>query len=76
MATLGGTLDCNTGQFTGQLSGGMYSLLGLFTGPFNGPLTSEYNGTAFSFVNGVWSLSVPGEGYCPGSWTASFAGDQ
>ena len=74
MATLSGTLDCGTGLFTGALSGGMYSLLGLFTGPFAGPLTSDYNGAGASFVDGSWSLTVPGEGYCPGQWTADFTG--
>ncbi len=80
-AQLSGSLDCNSGNFTGALSGGMYSLLGIFTGPFEGPLTSQYSGTSFSFVDGVWSLSVPGYGYCPGTWTANYdgpgdAGDQ
>lgn len=73
-ASLSGTLDCNTGNFTGALSGGMYSLLGLFTGPFEGPLTSQYSGASFSFVDGTWSLTVPGEGYCPGTWTAAYEG--
>ena len=48
MATLSGTLECGTGTFSGALSGGMYSLLGIFTGPFEGPLTSQYSGTSFS----------------------------
>ncbi len=73
MATLGGTLDCSTGVFTGALSNGTYNVFfGLFTGSFDGPLTSEYNGTTFSFVNGIWSLTVPGEGYCQGQWNADF----
>lgn len=77
MATLGGTLDCSTGAFTGALSDGTYNVFfGLFTGSFDGPLTSEYNGTTFSFVNGTWSLTVPGEGYCQGQWNADFDGDQ
>ena len=75
MATLGGTLDCGTGTFSGALTGGTYSVFfGLLTGTFNGPLTSDYNGTTFSFVNGVWSLTVPGEGYCQGEWSADYSG--
>jgi len=74
-ATLGGTLDCASGSFTGALSGGRYSVFfGLITGTFDGPLTSDYNGKTFSFVNGGWSLTVPGEGYCQGQWSASYAG--
>jgi hypothetical protein len=77
MATLGGTLDCATGAFTGALSNGTYNVFfGIFTGSFDGPLTSEYNGTTFSFVNGTWSLTVPGEGYCQGQWNADFTGEQ
>jgi hypothetical protein len=76
-ATLSGTLECASGQFTGSLSNGTYSVFfGLFMGAFNGPLTSEYNGTSFSFVNGTWALSIPGEGYCPGTWTANYVGEQ
>jgi hypothetical protein len=73
-ASLSGTLDCSSGSFTGALTGGMYSLLGLFTGPFEGPLTSQYSGASFSFVDGTWSLTVPGQGYCPGTWTAAYEG--
>jgi hypothetical protein len=75
MATLGGTLDCSSGIFTGSLTGGTYSVFfGLFMGTFNGPLMSDYNGTSFSFVDGTWSLTIPGEGYCQGQWNASYAG--
>jgi hypothetical protein len=75
MATLGGTLDCSTGSFTGALTGGTYNVFfGILTGTFNGPLTSEYNGKTSSFVNGGWSLTVPGEGYCQGAWNADYAG--
>jgi hypothetical protein len=75
MATLGGTLDCSTGSFTGSLTGGTYSVFfGLFTGTFNGPLSSDYNGKTASFVNGGWSLTIPGEGYCQGAWNADYAG--
>jgi hypothetical protein len=73
MATLSGTLDCATGKFTGSLTNGTYSVFfSLFTGSFEGPLTSDYNGKTFSFVNGSWSLTIPGEGYCPGSWSANY----
>lgn len=75
MATLGGTLDCSSGLFTGSLTGGTYSVFfGLFSGTFNGPLMSDYNGTSFSFVDGTWSLTIPGEGYCQGQWNASYSG--
>jgi hypothetical protein len=74
-AMLGGTLDCSTGTFSGGLTGGMYSVFfGLLTGTFDGPLMAEYNGTTFSFVNGVWSLTIPGEGYCQGQWSATYSG--
>jgi hypothetical protein len=76
MATLGGTLDCSTGVFTGALTGGTYNAFLIFTGTFDGPLTSEYNGQTFSFVNGGWSLTIPGEGYCQGQWSADYTGDQ
>jgi hypothetical protein len=75
-ATLGGTLECGSGQFTGALTAGTYSLLGIFTGGFAGPLTSDYNGTSFSFVNGTWELVIAGEGTCPGTWTANYVGEQ
>jgi hypothetical protein len=73
-AQLNGTLDCGSGTFNGALSGGMYNLFNIFTGPFEGPLTSQYSGASFSFVDGTWSLTIPGEGYCPGTWTASYDG--
>jgi len=77
MATLGGTLDCSTGTFTGGLTGGTYSVFfGIISGTFNGPLNSDYNGNTSSFVNGTWSLTVPGEGYCQGQWNADYSGDQ
>ena len=75
-ATLGGTLECACGQFTGALTAGTYSLLGIFTGGFAGPLTSDYNGTSFSFVDGTWALVIAGEGTCPGTWTAHYVGEQ
>ncbi len=71
-ATVGGTLNCNTGVFTGTLSNGMYSGFLFLNGTFSGPLTSDYNGTTFSFVNGMWNLTVPGQGSCPGTWTANY----
>jgi hypothetical protein len=76
MATLAGTLDCASGLFTGMLANGTYSVFfGLLTGTFDGPLTSDYNGKTFSFVDGVWSLTIPGEGYCQGQWNADYVGD-
>jgi hypothetical protein len=76
-ATLGGTLECGSGQFTGALTMGTYSVFfGIFTGDFAGPLTSDYNGTTFSFVNGTWELAIAGEGTCPGTWTANYVGEQ
>jgi hypothetical protein len=75
MSTLSGTLDCNSGTFNGMLAGGTYSVFfGLFSGTFDGPLTSEYNGKTASFVNGGWSLTIPGEGYCQGQWNANYQG--
>jgi hypothetical protein len=76
MADVGGTLNCNTGVFTGNLSNGTYSGFLFLNGTFSGPLDSQYNGTTFSFVDGSWVLTVPGEGSCPGTWTANYAGDQ
>jgi hypothetical protein len=78
MANLDGTLDCASGQFTGSLSGGTYSIsffgLPFFSGTFEGPLTSAYNGTSFSFTDGTWALNVANEGECPGTWTANYVG--
>jgi hypothetical protein len=74
-ADVGGTLNCNTGVFSGSLTNGMYSGFIFLNGSFSGPLGSQYNGTTFSFVNGTWLLSVPGEGSCPGTWTANYSGD-
>ncbi len=73
-ATLSGTLNCNTGQFTGALTGGMYSLLGFIQGTFAGPLAATYNGDTSSFENGAWALTIPGDGTCPGTWSANYAG--
>jgi hypothetical protein len=80
MATLSGTLECGSGTFTGALTGGQYNFFG-FTGNFDGPLASQYNGATFSFVDGTWAITIPGQGYCPGTWTANYdgpgdAGDQ
>jgi len=76
MADVGGSLDCNSGVFNGTLTNGKYSGFIFINGTFSGPLDSQYNGTTFSFVNGSWLLTVPGEGSCPGTWTADYAGDQ
>jgi hypothetical protein len=76
MADVGGTLNCNSGVFQGSLTNGMYSGFLFINGTFSGPLDSQYNGTTFSFVDGTWLLTVPGEGSCPGTWTANYAGDQ
>jgi hypothetical protein len=73
-ATVGGTLNCNSGTFNGSLTDGGYSGFIFLTGSFSGPLTADYNGMTFSFVNGVWNLTVPGQGTCPGTWTASYTG--
>jgi hypothetical protein len=73
-ANVGGTLDCNSGLFKGSLTGGMYSGFLFINGTFSGPLDSQYNGATFSFVNGTWLLTVPGEGSCPGTWTANYTG--
>jgi len=75
-ADVGGMLNCNTGVFTGTLSNGMYSGFLFLNGTFSGPLNSQYNGTTFSFVDGTWLLTVPGEGACPGTWSANYASDQ
>jgi hypothetical protein len=73
-ANVGGTLNCNSGTFKGDLTGGMYSGFIFIAGTFMGPLTADYNGTTASFVNGAWNLTVPGQGTCPGTWTASYSG--
>jgi hypothetical protein len=72
-STLGGTLNCNTGTFSGSLTDGGYTGLGMM-GMFNGPLSSGYDGTTFTFVNGTWNLYVPGAGNCIGDWTANYTG--
>lgn len=71
-ANFGGTLDCNSGQFTGNLTNGSYT--GFFMmGTFGGPLGSCYDGKTSSFVGGTWSLTVPNEGTCVGIWSASLS---
>lgn len=75
-AVVGGTLDCDTGAFQGSLTNGMYSGFLFLNRTFSSPLDSEYNAATFSFVDGTWLLTVPGEGTCPGTWTASYASDQ
>jgi len=81
IADLTGTLQCGTGKFNGMLVNGEYGLS--FTGAaplpdpnnkFQGPLSSDYNGTTSSFVNGELSMAIKGEGACIGSWMASYAG--
>jgi len=79
MGNLGGTLNCNSGVFVGNLSNGAFMDDGpvkLISGTFGGPLSSQYNGTTFSFVDGQWLLTVPGEGRCKGTWSASYGSDQ
>lgn len=69
-AGVSGQLNCNSGVFTGMLSNGSYS--GFFMmGSFSGPLNSQYNGNTFSFVDGTWNLTVPGQGTCVGIWSAN-----
>jgi hypothetical protein len=75
-AVVDGTLDCDTGVFQGSLTNGMYSGFLFLNGTFSSPLYSQYNATTSSFVDGTWLLSVPREGTCPGTWTASYASDQ
>jgi len=74
-ADVGGTLNCNSGVFNGTLTKGTYSGFLFINGTFSGPLNSQYNGTTFSFVDGSWQLTVPGEGTCPGTWSANYVGD-
>lgn len=76
-STLGGTLNCNSGTFSGTLTNGTYMGTGIWAlffmnGTFNGPLTADYNGSTFAFENGTWDLKVPGIGDCPGTWTATY----
>jgi hypothetical protein len=76
-ATLSGSLNCNTGQFSGALTGGMFDLNLLFVdiqGTFAGPLASTYDGNSASFQNGAWELSLPSYGTCPGTWSATYQG--
>jgi hypothetical protein len=72
-STLNGSLNCNTGTFTGTLTDGGYTGLGMM-GTFSGPLGSQYNGTNAAFVDGTWSLDVPGAGTCVGDWNAAYTG--
>jgi hypothetical protein len=73
-SNLSGMLNCNTGTFSGALSDGGYTGLGMM-GAFSGPLSSGYDGTNFTFVDGTWALNVPMYGTCVGIWTANY-GDQ
>jgi hypothetical protein len=80
-ADLSGTLDCESGNFTGQLLKGEYgfNLGGGVPLPdpnnmFQGPLVSDYSGASSTFVNGRWSMYIAGEGPCIGSWSANYTG--
>jgi hypothetical protein len=73
-ATIGGTLDCNSGKFTGQLTNGTFSGWIVISGTFQGPLTSCYDGTNSAFVDGNWVMFVTGLGTCPGTWSATYSG--
>jgi hypothetical protein len=62
-----GTLDCNTKQLVNGGLRNCWYCLGLFDSPdggncliyghFDGPLTADYDGNTFSFVNGTWNGS-------------------
>jgi hypothetical protein len=72
-STLSGTLDCSGGAFTGHVSG-TYTLLGSFSGAsIAGPANASY--VDGSFADGTLLLAIPGQGVCPGSWSAQPAGD-
>jgi hypothetical protein len=74
-ANIGGTLDCNTGWFTGMLTNGTFMGWLIINGTFNGPLGACYNGATSSFVNGTWVMYIVDQagkpiGTCPGTWSA------
>jgi hypothetical protein len=73
-ATIGGTLDCNSGVFTGQLTNGTYSGWFVINGTFQGPLRACYDGSNASFVDGSWVMTIAGAGTCPGGWSATYSG--
>jgi|SRR5579859_160304 len=73
-ATIGGTLDCNSGVFTGELTNGTYSGWFIINGTFQGPLRACYDGSNASFVDGSWVMTVAGAGTCPGGWSATWSG--
>jgi hypothetical protein len=73
-ADLSGTLDCNTGKFTGQLTNGAYHGWIFINGTFQGPLASGYDGTTSAFVDGTWVMMIPNAGTCPGTWSAKYVG--
>jgi hypothetical protein len=74
-ANLNGTLDCSTGRFVGALADGGYALGPIPGGSFNGSLASRYDSLSLSFVDGTWSMTIPGLGYCPGTWSAGYLAD-
>lgn len=79
-AQLSGSLDCSSGKLSGQISNGTYSGWLVIMGTFEGPMSADYDGTRFAFVNGVWNLSVKNaglvqNGMLPGTWSASYVGD-
>jgi len=83
---LTGDLDCNTGEFRGQLSNGYYEVgITMARANFAGDITSGYDHATSSFIDGLWDVTeeAPPPGATPfppganiggeGTWSASWA---
>jgi hypothetical protein len=80
---LTGDLDCNTGEFRGQLSNGSYLVFGYAKYTFAGTIIADYDSANSSFVNGEWDVmedAMPNQPWPPGAniggegtWSAHWA---
>lgn len=80
---LTGDLDCNTGEFRGQLSNGWYDVFGA-RATFAGDITANYDSANSTFINGMWDVveDPPAPGATPfppganiggeGTWSAGW----
>lgn len=81
---LTGDLDCDTGEFRGQLSNGWYEVAGA-RATFAGDITATYDSPNTAFTNGMWDVvedppmnavfppgkNIGGEGTWSAAWTAN-----
>jgi hypothetical protein len=81
---LTGTLDCQTKNFTGTLTGGycVGPCAGVNEAKFSGPVHGTYDGSTFSFTAGTWELTEDGSEQAlafafggSGNWSAKWVGE-